>query len=364
MIDLTNTRVGRQASPRDWTSVVVRPEMPLRDAIARIDASGLQVALAIDEAGRLAGVVSDGDVRRAVLRGVDLSRPTSEVMNRAPRVASADTPAAQLLTLMRRESIRQVPLLDADGRVSGLATLEGLLGAQRPNWVVIMAGGAGRRLLPLTRATPKPALRVGDKSVLEITLEQLQTQGFQQVFMAVNYLADTIVDTFGDGRRWGVDIAYLREEQYLGTCGALSLLPETPRDPVLVINGDLLTRMRFDGLLDFHADHGAEATMAVREYDIQIPFGVVDVDGAALLKIEEKPVQRLFVNAGIYAVSPGCLAEIPARTSFDMPALFQRLIDAGRPTAAYPLREYWIDIGRIEEYERAQREWEASEMAP
>ena len=343
---------------RNWRDVVVAPDTPLREAIACIDRAGLQLALVLDAGGRLVGVLSDGDVRRAVLRGIPLSVPTSEVMNKHPTVAPASASRPELLRIMRRATLRHVPLVNGEQQVTGLATLEGLVGGtERSSWVVLMAGGLGLRLMPLTKAVPKPALRIGGKPILEITLERFHDQGFRRFFIAVNYLAQTFKDHFGDGSRWGVDIAYLHEDQYLGTGGALSLLPEAPTEPVIVMNGDLLTRVRFDSLLDFHLEHRAVATMAVREYDLEIPYGVVKVSGSSLIAVEEKPVQRLFVNAGIYALSPECLSHVPRDTAFDMPALFERLLRQGQPTAAYPLHEYWLDIGRIEEFERAQREW-------
>jgi dTDP-glucose pyrophosphorylase len=342
----------------DWKDIAVTPETPLRDAVACIDRAGLQIALVVEANGRLAGVLSDGDVRRAVLRGLPLTVPTSEVMNRQPTLASPRASRAELLGIMKRATLRHLPLVDDEGRVAGLATMEGLVGGEtRSTWVVLMAGGLGARLMPLTETVPKPALPVNGKPILELTIQRFHEQGFRKFFIAVNYLAQTFKDHFGDGGRLGVDITYLHEERSLGTGGALSLLPEKPTEPMIVMNGDLLTRVRFDGLLDFHLEHGALATMAVREYDLQIPYGVVTVAGAKLTAVEEKPVQRLFVNAGIYAVSPECLSHVPPNTTFHMTALFERIISQGGRAAAYPLREYWIDIGRIEEYERAQREW-------
>ena len=343
---------------RNWREIVVAPDTPLRDAVACIDRAGVQLALVLDGAGRLAGVLSDGDVRRAVLRGVPLTVPTAEVMNRQPTVAPPSASPPELLEIMRRATLRHVPLVDGDRQVTGLATLEELVGGmKRSTWVVLMAGGLGSRLMPLTETVPKPALRIGGKPILEIALERFSEQGFRRFFIAVNYLAQTFKDHFGDGARWGVDINYLHEDRSLGTGGALSLLPEPPTEPIIVMNGDLLTRVRFDGLLDFHVERGAAATMAVREYDLRIPYGVVKVAGASLVEVEEKPVQRIFVNAGIYVLSPESLSYIPRGAAFDMTALFERLLCAGRPTAAYPLREYWVDIGGIEEFGRAQREW-------
>jgi NDP-sugar pyrophosphorylase family protein len=223
--------------------------------------------------------------------------------------------------------------------------------------VVLMAGGLGTRLQPLTDECPKPLLAVGGRPILETILESFAEQGFKRIFLSVNHKAEMIRSHFGAGERWGVQVEYLHESIRLGTAGALSLLPERPTTPVVVMNGDLLTRTNFDNLLRFHNAQDAIATMAVREYDFQVPYGVVRLNGANIESIEEKPVQRFFVNAGIYTLSPEALDYLPIQTMFDMPNLFEHLIAAGKTTAAYPLREYWLDIGRLEELERAQREW-------
>jgi len=341
-----------------WKDVVVSPDTPLGDTIALIDRSSLQVALVLDASGRLAGVLTDGDIRRAILRGRTLQTPTREVMN--PRATSVleQTPREDMLALMRRHVFHHLPLVDETGRVVGLATLDELIGAvERHNWVVLMAGGLGTRLRPLTEDRPKPLLSVGGKPILETILESFAEQGFKHIFLSVNYKAEMIRDHFGTGERWGVDLQYLHETTRLGTAGALALLPQAPSAPVIVMNGDLLTHLNFDGLLRFHTEHQAAATMAVREYDFQVPYGVVSLDGPTILSIEEKPVQRFFVNAGIYVLSPLALGHLPVNSPFDMPALFERLIARGETAAAYPLREYWLDIGRLDELERAEKEW-------
>lgn len=349
---------------KDWKQIVVSPETTLRDAIARIDASGLQLALVLDRDGRLAGVLSDGDIRRAILRGCDLAAPTADVMNCSPTTAPVTSASNELLALMRRKVLHHVPLLNGEMQVVGLATLDGLSGVlERPNWVVLMAGGLGSRLMPLTGNCPKPMLQVGGKPILESILESFSEQGFRKFFLSVNYLAHAVRDHFGDGSQWGVDISYLHEDKRLGTAGALSLLPERPSDPLVVMNGDLLTRVRFDNMLNYHSEHGAVATMAVREYDFQVPYGVVQLNGSNIAAIEEKPVHRFFVNAGIYTLSPEAFEHIPDGTFFDMPTLFDRMLAAGHQTSAYPLREYWLDIGRLEEFERAQHEWSNGSVA-
>jgi dTDP-glucose pyrophosphorylase len=342
----------------DWKDVVVSLEMPLADAIAKVDASGLQVALVLAPDNSLLGILTDGNIRRAILAGKNLRVPVSEVMNSQPTAMPASTPRDEMLALMRRTAIHHLPLIDDARRVVGLMTLDELIGAaERPNWVVLMAGGLGTRLQPLTDDCPKPLLVVGGKPILETILEGFADQGFKRIFLSVNYKAEMIRDHFGDGDRWGVQLDYLHENTRLGTAGALSLLPEKPEAPLVVMNGDLLTHASFDNLLQFHHNQGAAATMAVREYDFQVPYGVVRLNGTRIEAIEEKPVQKFFVNAGIYALSPEALDFLPAETFFDMPTLFEHLIAAGKTTAAYPLREYWLDIGRLEEFERAQREW-------
>lgn len=339
---------------KNWKGIVVSAETPLRETITRIDAIASQVAMVLDNEERLIGVLTDGDIRRAMLRGQSLQTPTFEVMNPHPIAISVKTPHDELLALMRRRSIHHLPLLDDAGKVAGLVTLDELIGAiQRPNWVVLMAGGLGTRLHPLTQTCPKPMLHVGGKPILETILDGFIKQGFRQFFFSVNYQAEMIKEHFGGGDRWGAKFDYLFESKRLGTAGALSLLP-IATEPIVVMNGDLLTHASFSDLLNFHADHGAVATMAVREYDFQVPYGVVRVEDTNILAIEEKPVHKFFVNAGIYVISPQALAHIPRDTFFDMPTLFQRLIELGLTTAAFPLREYWLDIGRMSDFEQAQ----------
>lgn len=342
----------------NWKKVIVTPEATLADAIAKVDAAGLQVALVLAPDNSLLGILTDGNIRRAILAGKSLGVPVSEVMNRQPVTVPASMSREEMLALMRRTTHHHLPLIDNARRVVGLVTLDELIGvAERPNWVVLMAGGLGTRLQPLTDECPKPLLAVGGKPILETILESFAEQGFKRIFLSVNFKAEMIRNHFGAGDRWGVQVEYLLESTRLGTAGALSLLPEKPSAPIVVMNGDLITRTNFENLLRFHVAQGATATMAVREYDFQVPYGVVRLDGARIEAIEEKPVQKFFVNAGIYALSPEALDHLPAETFFDMPTLFEHLITAGKNTAAFPLREYWLDIGRLEEFERAQLEW-------
>ncbi|MCX7011115.1 MAG: nucleotidyltransferase family protein [Candidatus Sumerlaeota bacterium] len=342
----------------DWESVVVAPGSSLAEAIAKVDASGLQVALVLGHDNTLLGILTDGNIRRAILAGKSLQDPVSKVMTAQPTTATPSMSPDDMLALMRGKVLHHLPLVDAANRVVGLVTLDELIGAvERPNWVVLMAGGLGTRLLPLTTETPKPLLPIGGKPILETIVESFAAQGFRRIFLSVNYKAEMFRDHFGGGDRWGVQVDYLEESTRLGTAGALSLLADRPTIPIVVMNGDLIARVNFHNMLQFHDAHGAAATMAVRAYDFQVPYGVVRLDGGRIREIEEKPVQKFFVNAGIYTLSPDSLDELPRGTFFDMPAFFERLIKSGKTTVAYPLREHWLDIGQIEEFERAQAEW-------
>ena len=339
-----------------WTDILVGPGDSIRETIRRIDGSSLQIALVVDAGRRLLGTVTDGDVRRGILQGVSLEEPATRIMNPKPTVAREGDDRDSMLAAMRARQIHQIPVVDAENRVVGLEVLDSLLGAKRENVVVLMAGGRGVRLRPLTDETPKPLLQVGAKPILETILESLIEQGFGRFYLAVNYLAERFEQHFGDGSRWGVDIRYLRESKPLGTAGALSLLPERPNSPLLVMNADLVTRIGFGHLVDFHLAHKAEATMGVREYDYQVPFGVVHMQDERIVEVREKPTQRFFVNAGIYVFDPSALDVVPSGQRFDMPDLFNALAKQGRHTTVFPIREYWLDVGRHDDFARAAEE--------
>jgi dTDP-glucose pyrophosphorylase len=343
---------------KDWKKATVAPEITIRETLRIIDRTSLQIALLVDAQGRLLGTVTDGDVRRGLLKGLDLDSPVTEVANTRPIVASMDEDPASLQRLMIERSVRQVPLVDSAGRLMGLELLKDLVARpQRENLVVLMAGGLGTRLRPLTESCPKPLLQVGGKPILEIIMEGLAASGFRRFAISVNYKAEMIESHFGDGSAWGLDISYLREPSRLGTAGALTLLPEALETPILVMNGDLLTKLNFAALLDFHAELGAKATICVREYDFEVPFGVVEVEGDRLTALHEKPVQKFLVNAGIYVLEPAAVARIPRGEPFDMTTLFQRLVEEGERPAVFPIREYWLDIGHMGDYQRAAGEF-------
>ena len=341
-----------------WRDALVSSSMTLRQTIEAITASSLQIALVVDESNKLLGTVTDGDIRKAILAGKDLNITAAEAMRKSPTTSSASTPRTVIIKLMREKRIHQMPILNESGQVVDVLTIDDLLGAQeKSNSVVIMAGGLGTRLHPLTQDTPKPMLNVGGKPILETIIQSFIDQGYVNFFISLNFKAEVISDYFGDGSKLGASITYLHETTRLGTAGGLSLLPSEVKFPIIVMNGDLLTRISVDALVDFHQRENAVATMVVREDHYQVPYGVVEVDGTQIVDVKEKPMQRHLVNAGIYVLSEQSLANIPKDAYYDMPTHFTKLAADGHRTAAFPLHEYWVDIGRLDELERAQREW-------
>lgn len=339
----------------DLSNILVPPEISILQAIKAIDAGSIQIAVVVDEAGKLLGTVTDGDIRRGLLRGVSLEQPVRLVMNGRPQTLDQNYSREAAVDLMHRLALHQLPVVDADGKVLGIEIFDDLVRpADSDAWVVLMAGGLGTRLMPLTENLPKPMIPVGGRPLIETIIRNFETQGFRNIYLSVNYKSEVIRDHFGDGRDFGVSIEYLVEDRRLGTAGALSLLPKRPPGRVIVMNGDLLTSVNFRHLLEFHAEQRALATMCVREYAIQVPYGVVETDGLRLKAVIEKPTQKFFVNAGVYALEPEVFDLIPKDEFFDMPQLFDRIVANGGASAVFPIHEYWLDIGRIDDLERAR----------
>lgn len=340
--------------------LILPPDASIRQVMKCIDDNRKGIALVVDEERRLVGTVTDGDTRRAVLAGVDLDIPISELLARKadskypkPVTASTESSDDEILNLMRQHRLRQIPVLDSQGVVVDLALLDDLVPDQElPLQALIMAGGFGKRLRPLTEELPKPMLPVGDRPLMERTIEQLRQAGIKRVQISTHYMKEKISDYFGDGKEFGVELNYVTEDKPLGTAGALGLL-EKPDEPLLVINGDILTRLDFGAMLDFHRQHEADLTLAVRQYEFRVPYGVVETDGLNVIHISEKPKVQNFVNAGIYLLNPGVQRFIPQSRRFDMPDLIARLIEENRRVICFPVREYWMDIGKFGDYTQA-----------
>jgi dTDP-glucose pyrophosphorylase/CBS domain-containing protein len=345
----------------DAAPLFVSPASFMREVMTCIDRNRIGIALVVDAERRLLGTVTDGDVRRGLLAGQQLDSTTAqqlidgkpEAAPRAPVTAPATALAADLLALMDKHDLRHVPLVDEAGRVVGIEVLSNLVHEyELPLRALVMAGGLGTRLRPLTDDRPKSMLPVGDRPLLELIVDQLQQSGIKRVHLATHYKAELIEEHFGDGQRFGVDISYITEQEPLGTAGALAHLGGGD-DPVLVMNGDILSDVNIPSLLDFHRSHGAALTIAVRPYEIQVPYGVLRTDGVDVKGIEEKPVITSLVNAGIYLLQPAVLRLVPHGRRFDMTELIQATIEEGLKIISFPLREYWIDIGHADDYSRA-----------
>ncbi len=343
--------------------LTVSPENTIREVIACIDRNEKGIALVVDEARKLLATLTDGDIRRAILEGFSLDEPVSTLMHKktpstdtAPVTARIGTPRTDLLQTMREHAVRQVPLLDPDGRVADLVTLAELMPDQfLPLQAVIMAGGSGTRLRPLTEDLPKPMLPVGDRPLMEVIIDQLRQSGIGRVNVTTHYLPEKITDYFGNGENFGVELNYVSEDRPLGTAGSLGLI-DWPQETLLVINGDILTKVNFRAMLNYHQEHEADITVGVRKYDLQVPYGVVEVEEQQVCRLREKPSLSFFVNAGIYMLEPRVNEYIPNGEHYDMTDLIDRLIEKGRPVVSFPIVEYWLDIGKPSDYARAQED--------
>lgn len=334
-----------------WKRVLISPNDTIICAIEKIDKEALRVLLVVNSDLVLLGVVTDGDIRRHLLKHGNLDAPVFDIMNKTPKIASETESRDQLLMKMQNLDILHLPIVNAKNEVVGLETLNHLTAKkQRENWVIFMAGGLGTRLHPLTLEYPKPLIKIGNKPILEILLENFIANGFHHFYLSVNYKATMIQDYFGNGEKWGVDIRYIQESQALGTIGGLNLLSEKPTHPFFVINADIITNLNFEKILEFHRFHLHHplATVCVRQYQNTIPYGVVKIDSGNhnLIMIEEKPTHSYFVNAGIYVLDPAVLNYFPEKNIFyDMPTLLLELVKKNQFVATFPIREYWLDVG-------------------
>jgi dTDP-glucose pyrophosphorylase/predicted transcriptional regulator len=344
---------------QEWRQILVKPSDSIFRTLEVIDRSSMQIALVVDEKGHLLGTVTDGDVRRGILSGFSLDSAVAQIMHTNFSSCSIDDAREKVLAMMTNKSLHQLPVINHNGCLVGIHTIDSLMASTtKENIVLLMAGGLGSRLKPLTDNCPKPLLRVGGKPILESIIESFIEQGFRKFYISINYKGEMIEEYFGNGSDLGVQINYIRESKRLGTAGSLRLLPETDTQPIIVMNGDILTKVDFRNLLDFHTSQKADATLCIREYQFEVPYGVVSIEGNRFKEIKEKPKERFYINAGLYVLNPDLMNYIPENTYFDMPELFQTLATANRGTAVYPIREHWMDIGHMDDYERANGEYQ------
>lgn len=340
-----------------WRKTILPPSRAIKDAIANLNDTGLQIVLVLDEQDALLGTVTDGDIRRGMLRGMQLESTIVSIMRRNSMVVPPEMSREIVEHLMRANKLRQVPVVDAKHCVLGLHLWdEEAPQDARANSMVIMAGGFGQRMRPHTENCPKPMLKVAGKPILQHIIERARGEGFLHFVLAIQYLGHMIEDYFGNGERFQVRIDYIREPRPLGTAGALGLLKPEPSVPFIVTNGDVMSDVRYGELLDFHVRHKALATMAVRLHEWQHPFGVVQTKGVDIVGLEEKPISRTHINAGIYVLGQEALQHIGRDTYIDMPTLFEQLHAEGKRTVAYPMHEPWLDVGRPDDLTRANAE--------
>lgn len=343
---------------RSIKDITVKETASIIEVLKIIDKSSKQLALVVDDNNKLLGTISDGDIRRALLKKISLNESVKSIYFKTPTVASINDSREEIINLCKIKKIHQIPILDNKGSLIGIEVLNELISNEaKSNKVILMVGGLGTRLYPLTEKTPKPMLEVGKKPILLTIVEKFAQYGYTDILMCVNHKADVIKDYFGDGTKFGVDIDYIFENKRMGTAGALSLINEKITEPFFVMNGDLLTNVNFEHLHDFHTTNLSMATMCVRDYEFEIPYGVVNIQNTKILSVDEKPLHKSFVNAGIYIFNPEVLQFIPKDHFYDMPTLFNTLIHENLKVVSFPIREYWIDIGRIEELEKANYEF-------
>jgi dTDP-glucose pyrophosphorylase/CBS domain-containing protein len=343
---------------KDIEKIKIVATSTIEKALSVIDSGAVKIALVVDTDNKLLGTLSDGDIRRGLLRKKRLNDTIEDIYFRTPITANKSSSKQSLLNLCSIKRISQVPIIDVDREVIDLFVLDGeLLKNQHENHVVLMVGGLGTRLRPLTETTPKPMLNVGGQPILQTIVKGFVDGGFTNITMCLGYKSNIIKDYFQDGSAFGANIDYILEEKRMGTAGALTLLKKKLNKPFFVMNGDLLTNVNYEKMLDFHRVHDSKATMCVREYEIKVPYGVVNINNEEIVSIEEKPIHSFFVNAGIYLLEPECVDLIPSNEFYDMPSLFEEMILNNKKTISFPLKEYWLDIGILSDYEKANHEF-------
>ncbi len=343
----------------NWKNIILKENNTMQDAIEVLDRESLRIVIVVDNENRIIGTITDGDIRRGLLEHLSMDAMLSEFMFIKPTVAFVGSSKGEILEKMKRLDLLQIPIIDENKRVVGLETLHNIIKNNRhDNPVVLMAGGFGKRLKPLTDSTPKPLIKVGDRPILQSILEQFIDAGFCNFYISIYYKSEMIREFFGDGTDWNVSIKYIHESAPLGTAGCLGLLSDERSDlPILMMNGDLLTKVNFEELLDFHSQNGGDATMCVREYDFQVPYGVVTAKGHRITSIEEKPKHTFFVNAGVYVLNPSMLTEIDGLSYLDMPDLIENKINNSGQINMFPVHEYWLDIGSIDQLNQAKQDY-------
>lgn len=343
---------------KKFDNLLINNNSTIKEALKIIDSGAIRIALVVDLENKLLGTLSDGDIRRGLLKNLSLDDTIEDLYSKSPTIASVNDSNERIIQKAISKQVYQIPVVDDEGKLVDIVNLATLLNiTKKRNRVILMAGGLGTRLRPLTQDIPKPLLKVGNKPILETIIKNFANYGFVNITISLNYKGEMIKDYFGDGSNFGVNIDYIEENMRLGTAGALSLIENKPTEAFFVMNADLLTDVNFSHLLDFHSFSNSDATMCVREYEYQVPYGVIEVEESNVTSIVEKPIQKFFVNAGIYVLSPKVFDYIPKNEFYDMPTLFNTFIEKEKNVISFPIHEYWLDIGRMSDFEQAQSEY-------
>ena len=333
--------------------VKILPDSSIKQALKTLSKSSLQILLVVNKKGILLGTLNDGDIRRGFLKGLNINSSIKSIYFKRPTIAKKNDNKNKLLKIALSKKIYQIPVVDNKHKAIGIYIIDELITSKnKSNLVVIMAGGKGMRLRPLTKNIPKPMLKVGNKPILQNLIEKFRENGYENFILSVNYKSKIIKDYFGDGTELGVSIKYIEEKIRMGTAGSLSLLKTKLNEPFFVINGDLMINLDFKKMMDFHCENNSIATMCVRQHSINSSYGVVNLKNENIVSIEEKPKQKYFINAGIYILDPKCTSIIPKKF-YDMPTLFNKIIAKKYKAISFPLNEKWIDIGKRDDYQLA-----------
>lgn len=342
---------------KNWKEISIRKESSIVNAMELLNKMGSQFVIVVDENDKLVGTVTDGDIRRGLLKGVKIENSVEDVLNPLPKTLPIGTSRKKIATFMNDHEFAYVPIVNEVNEVVEVVSYQDITHIeQKDNHVIIMAGGLGSRLASLTHDRPKPMLEIGGKPILETIINSFKDHGFHKFILSVNYKSEVIEEYFKDGSALGVEINYIKEKSRSGTAGALSLYQSNDL-PFIVMNGDLLTKIDFSDLLAAHVDQKNAATVCLRQYEYQIPFGVVVTEHNKVIRLEEKPVRRHWVNGGIYVISPTMLGLAPKDTYYDMTTFLADIMETGQQVGAFPFYEYWLDIGRLDDYERAHTEF-------
>lgn len=342
---------------KNLKKISIQENSTIKEALEIINVKGQQIAIIVDNSGKLLGTLTDGDIRRGLLKGLNLESQIKSIYVKNPTTALKTDDRKKLMDIAITKKILQIPIVDKNNKFIDLYLLnDSLKPIFKSNLVVIMAGGKGTRLRPLTETIPKPMLKIGEKPILQIIIDKFKENNFNKFVICVNYKSKLIKDYFGNGSKFNVDIKYINEKKEMGTAGALSLLTKKPKEPFFVINADVLTNLNFDSLLNFHNYYNSAATMCIREYFVNSPYGEVEIDNEKIISIEEKPIHKFYVNTGIYVLGPKCLKFIPKKF-FDMTSLFQKIIEKKLLTTSFPIDDYWLDIGRFEDFKQGNLEF-------